>query len=149
MRSEASAHSGRSRLTQLVGPGPLTAHRSPLTAHRSPLTAHRLAASRATSDRSAAVLSAAPSIRVAHTRHASVFPTADHVGRHTSARPTADHVGRRASVLPTADRVGRNASARPTADRVGCVFHQTTASSVAGNSKNGAHLCPTHKGEAQ
>ena len=41
MRSDASQGSGRSRLTQSVGNGPLTAHRSPLTAHRSPLTAHR------------------------------------------------------------------------------------------------------------
>ena len=49
MRSDASERSGRSRLTQPVG---------------SPLTAHRLA-NRATADCSAAVLTAAPTIRVA------------------------------------------------------------------------------------
>ena len=37
-------------------------------------------ANRATTDRAAPVLSAAPAIRMAHTRHASVPPTAD-VGR--------------------------------------------------------------------
>ena len=112
MRSDASERSGRSRLTQSVG-SPLTAHRSPLTAHRSPLTAHRspLTAHRspsrsaahrhasaarsghASAARSGPVLTAAPSIRVAHPRHASVRPTADHLGRrpplppvHTSIR---------------------------------------------------------------
>ena len=35
------------------------------------------------------------------------------------------------------------------ADRVGRIFHQSTESSVAGISINGARLCPTRKGEAQ
>ena len=47
------------------------------------------------SDLAAPVLSAAPSIRVAPSRHAAVRPTAEFVGRHASVRRTADQVGRR------------------------------------------------------
>ena len=104
-RSPLTAHRSRAHRSPLTGSrSPLTAHRSPLTAHRSPLTAHRLAAShsatRATTDGSAPVLSPAPLIRVAHSRHASVRPAADHLGRrpplppvHTSMR--SDAVGQR------------------------------------------------------
>ena len=53
----------------------------------------RLPTSRS-ANRAAPVLSAAPSIRVAHSRHASVRPTAEFVGRNGSARLTADKVGR-------------------------------------------------------
>ena len=60
---------------------------------RLPRAASR-SADRAAADRSAPVLSAAPSTRVAHSRHASARPTANPVGRHVSARPTAGPVGR-------------------------------------------------------
>ena len=53
-----------------------------------------LSANPAAADRSALVLTAAPLIRVAHTRRASVPRTADHVCRNASARPTADDIGR-------------------------------------------------------
>ena len=63
--------------------------------YRLPTTDYRLPTSRAAADLAAPVLSAAPSIRVAPSRHAAVRPTAEFVGRHASARRTADQVGRR------------------------------------------------------
>ena len=61
--------------------GPATDYRLPTTASHS--------ADHAAADRPAPVLSAAPSIRVAHSRHASVRPAADPVGRHFhQSRPT-------------------------------------------------------------
>ena len=58
------------------------------------LSANPVAADPVAADRSAPVLTAAPLIRVAHTRRADVPRTADHVCRNVSARPTADDVGR-------------------------------------------------------
>ena len=72
---------------------PTTDYRLPTTDYRLPTTDYRLPTSRP--DLAAPVLSAAPSIRVAPSRHAAVRPTAEFVGRHASARRTADQVGRR------------------------------------------------------
>ena len=58
------------------------------------LSANPVAADPVAADRSAPVLTAAPLIRVAHTRRADVPRTADHVCRNVSARPTANDVGR-------------------------------------------------------
>ena len=62
--------------------------RLPTTDYRLPTPTSR-SADHAAADRPAPVLSAAPSIRVAHSRHASVRPAADPVGRHFhQSRPT-------------------------------------------------------------
>ena len=61
--------------------------------YRAPLAAS-LSANPVAADRSALVLTAAPVIRVAHTRRAAVPRTADHVCRNASARPTAADVDR-------------------------------------------------------
>ena len=66
-----------------------------LPATRLPRAASR-SADHATEGRSAPVLSAAPSIRVAPSRHASVPPTVDLVGRHQQPKtPTAAYACRR------------------------------------------------------
>ena len=90
--------------------------RLPVTQQANGLPVGSSLTNRATAVRSAAVLSATPPIRVAHCRHASVLPAADHLGRlrHASARLTADPVGRK--------------------------FQQSTEHGVAGSEKNMGHL---------
>ena len=83
-----------------------------------PVAADPVAADPVAADRSAPVLTAAPLIRVAHTRRADVPRTADHVCRNVSARPTANDIGR--------DR-----------DR-----HQSTPAGAAGSKKQTGNVRP-------
>ena len=115
----------QSTSAKAIGAATPPVHHLLSTAHRSPLTAHL---NRATAVRSAPVLSAAPAIRVAHTRHASARRTGDPFARklipvHTCMR--SDVAGARRGT-----RVRRVCATKLVGHR--CALSRGSGSAIAG-----------------